>query len=150
MEGANAGFGIRHVGIISQNIEQSVEFYTRFFNFVVKQDYVDDSAYINRITGLTNCRVRMVKMQLAGDGFILELLDYETHRQRIPEHPIHAIGACHLAIKVPDSAALYASLVDAGHAPLSTPILSSEGIAKVFFVLDPSRVRVEVVEMVNH
>ena len=144
-----AGFGIRHFGIISENIERSVEFYTKFFNFVVKQDYIDSSAYINEITGLSNSKVRMVKMELLGDGFVLELLDYETHRERIPEHPIYAIGACHLAIRVPNAAELYTRLVDADHVPLSAPILSSEGIAKVFFILDPSGVRVEVVEMVE-
>jgi hypothetical protein len=43
----------------------------------------------------------------------------------------------------------YKKLVDEKIKVISKPVLSSEGIAKVFFCLDPDGVRVEIVEMLN-
>ena len=42
----------------------------------------------------------------------------------------------------------HSHLVSSGVKVLSKPVLSSEGIAKVFFCLDPDNVRVEIVEMI--
>ena len=50
-------------------------------------------------------------------------------------------------LKVKSSKDAYYFLKSKGVKLLSEPVLSSEGIAKVFFCLDPDGIRVELVEM---
>ena len=54
----------------------------------------------------------------------------------------------HIALQVEDINYTHSHLVSSGVKVLSKPVLSSEGIAKVFFCLDPDNVRVEIVEMI--
>lgn len=138
--------GTRHTGIICKDIERSLIFYRDILGLSVIQDFWDDSVYINKITGTVGANVHMIKLQ-ALDGTIIELLDYVTHPTNLPLLPVYNVGACHLALKVFNAESAYQRLKTEGVTVLSEPIVSSEGIAKVFFCLDPSQVRIELVEM---
>ncbi len=138
--------GTRHIGIICKDINKSVHFYHEILGFQEIQDFWDDSDYINVITGLENANVHMIKLR-APDGTVLELLDYVTHPTELVSLPVHNVGACHLALQVECAEHAYDLLVKAGVKVLSRPVLSSEGIAKVFFCIDPNNVRIELVEM---
>lgn len=138
--------GFRHTGIICKDINKSLEFYQDFLGFEVIQDFWDDSQYINDITGLSNANVHMIKLK-AEDGGVLELLDYINHPTESIYQKIYNVGACHLALQVNDIEFAYSKLLKKGVAFLSPPILSSEGIAKVCFCMDPDDTRIELVEM---
>ena len=138
--------GYRHTGIICSNISKSLEFYRDYLGLRVIQDFWDESDYINEITGIKGGNVHMIKLK-ADDGTVLELLDYVSHPTEIIEQPIYNAGACHIALQVHDIDLAYSELVNKGVIFLSEPVLSSEGIAKVCFCLDPSNTRVELVEM---
>jgi hypothetical protein len=58
------------------------------------------------------------------------------------------VGLPHIALQVEDINYTYEHLISHNIQVLSKPVLSSEGIAKVFFCLDPDNVRVEIVEMI--
>ena len=138
--------GFRHTGIIVNNMERSVKFYKDILGLEIIQDFIDSSDYINEITGLQNGSAHFIKLRMA-DGTVLELLEYPTH----PTTPLHIniinVGICHIALRVESTDTAYATLKEFGIPVLSKPVLSSEGIAKVFFCLDPDGVRVELVEM---
>ena len=138
--------GLRHVGIIVSDIYKSRDFYRDFFDFSEIQDFWDDSAYINKITGTVDARVHMIKLR-SKTGFVLELLDYETHPTSRLRVPIYNIGLCHLALQVADVDEAFERLSKAGVRFLSEPTESSEGIAKVCFCLDPDDTRLELVEI---
>jgi|TARA_B110000438_G_scaffold303783_1_gene367332 catechol 2,3-dioxygenase-like lactoylglutathione lyase family enzyme len=138
--------GYRHTGIICEDIEKSLYFYKDLLGFRVIQDFWDDSDYINKITGLQNSNVHMIKLE-ADDGTVLELLEYVTHPTSIVKLPIHNVGLCHLALQVRDIKKAYKNLSNNDVEFISEPILSSEGIAIVCFCIDPNGMRIELVEM---
>ena len=138
--------GYRHTGIICKDISISLEFYRDYLGLEVIQDFWDDSDYINDITGVSGANVHMIKLK-ADDGTVVELLDYVTHPTELIEQEIYNVGACHIAFQVYDIEKAYRELSRNGVSFLSKPILSSEGIAKVCFCLDPNEVRIELVEM---
>ena len=138
--------GYRHTGIICKDLQKSLEFYKDYLGLEVIQDYWDDSDYINEINGMRGANVHMIKLK-ADDGTVVELLDYVTHPTDIIKQEVYSVGACHIAFQVYDIEQAYDDLLQKGVTFLSGPILSSEGIAKVCFCMDPSNTRIELVEM---
>ena len=138
--------GYRHTGIITANIELSLAFYRDILGMELIQDFSDSSDYINEITGLKGATAHFFKLK-ANDGTVLELLEYPSHPTASFDLPIINVGLCHIALRVGNADIAHKKLIDQGVTVLSKPILSSEGIAKVFFCLDPDNVRVELVEM---
>ena len=128
--------GFRHVGIITKDIDKSLVFYRDILGLEVIQEFEDSSDYINEITNLKNATA--------------ELLEYPTHRTDPYNVSIINVGLPHIALRVEDADFTYEHLLSKNITVLSKPILSSEGIAKVFFCLDPDNVRVEIVEMLNN
>jgi catechol 2,3-dioxygenase-like lactoylglutathione lyase family enzyme len=138
--------GYRHTGIITSNISKSLYFYNKILGLELIQDFVDSSEYINKITGLTGATAHFVKLK-ASDGSVIELLEYPSHPTSPVELSIINVGVCHIALRVRSAQEAYQALLANNVVVLSEPVLSSEGIAKVFFCLDPDNVRVELVEM---
>ena len=140
--------GYRHTGIICKNINKSLLFYKNFLGLELIQEFTDKSKYINEITNLKNAIVHFYKLSTL-DGSVIELLEYKNYKTEPIKHSTINVGICHIALKVHDADKAYKFLKKKGVRVLSKPILSSEGIAKVFFCLDPDNVRVELVEMIN-
>lgn len=141
--------GFRHVGIITKDIDKSLVFYRDILGLEVIQEFEDSSDYINEITNLKNATAHFIKLKM-DDGNVLELLEYPTHRTDPYNVSIINVGLPHIALRVEDADFTYEHLLSKNITVLSKPILSSEGIAKVFFCLDPDNVRVEIVEMLNN
>ena len=145
----NKFIGYRHTGIITKDIEKSKYFYVNLLGFEIIQDFWDNSEYINEITGIKNASVHMIKMK-TGDEFILELLEYKSHPTENFNFPLYNVGLMHLALRVNNIGETYEYLKSNNIKFISEPILSSEGIAKVCFCLDPDNTRIELVEMIKH
>lgn len=141
--------GTRHIGIICEDLDKSLFFYKNILNLKVIQDFWDNSQYIQDITGIQNINVHMIKLK-AGDGTVIELLSYVTHPTHLISHSIINVGVCHIALQVNSAEKMYEKLLSYKYKPISKPILSSEGIAKVFFCLDPNNIRIEFVEMLTN
>jgi catechol 2,3-dioxygenase-like lactoylglutathione lyase family enzyme len=139
--------GFRHTGIITNDIDKSLRFYKDILGLEVIQDFYDDSDYINEITNINNGAAHFIKLKML-DGTVLELLEYPTHKTKPFDIEIINVGLPHIALQVEDISYTYDHLISHNIQVLSKPVLSSEGIAKVFFCLDPDNVRVEIVEMI--
>jgi catechol 2,3-dioxygenase-like lactoylglutathione lyase family enzyme len=140
--------GYRHTGIIVKNMKKSLHFYKDILGLKVIQDFSDSSEYINKITGINNSDIHMIKLEV-GDGTVLEILEYRNHPTELIDQPIYNVGASHIALQVKNAEKAYDILKEKGIKIISEPILSSEKIAKVFFCFDPNNVRIELVEMLN-
>ena len=140
--------GYRHTGIIVKNMKESLHFYKDILGLKVIQDFCDDSDYINEITGIMNADVHMIKL-IAKDGTVLEILEYRNHPTDLVNQPIYNAGASHVAFQVKNADKAYEILKRKGVEIISEPVLSSEKIAKVFFCMDPNKVRIELVEMLS-
>ena len=130
-------------------MQKSLHFYRDILGLRVIQDFSDNSNYINKITGITNANVHMIKLK-AEDGTVLEILEYCNHPTKLVNQPIYNAGASHIAFQVKNADEAYEILKGKGVKIISEPVLSSEKIAKVFFCLDPNMVRIELVEMLTH
>ena len=140
--------GYRHTGIIVKDMKKSLHFYRDILGLKVIQDFSDSSEYINKITGIKNADVHMIKLK-AEDETVLEILEYRNHPTKLMEHPIYNVGACHIALQVRNANDSYNKLIENNVRIISKPVLSSEKIAKVFFCFDPNDVRIELVEMLD-
>ena len=140
--------GYRHTGIIVKDMKKSLHFYKDILGLKVIQDFSDSSQYINKITGIKNADIHMIKLEV-GDGTILEILEYRNHPTELIDQPIYNVGASHIALQVKNAEKAYEILKEKGIKIISEPVLSSEKIAKVFFCFDPNNVRIELVEMLN-
>ncbi len=140
--------GYRHTGIIVKNMKKSLHFYKDILGLKVIQDFSDSSEYINKITGINNSDIHMIKLEV-GDGTVLEILEYRNHPTELIDQPIYNVGASHIALQVKNAEKAYDILKEKGIKIISEPVLSSEKIAKVFFCFDPNNVRIELVEMLN-
>ena len=140
--------GYRHTGIITKDINKSLKFYNKILGLEIIQEFSDSSDYINKINGLKGTTVHFIQLKTL-EGSVLELLEYTT----LPTDPIEVsiinVGICHISLRVKDAEKAYDILLENNVKLISKPILSSEGIAKVFFCLDPDNVRVELLEMLN-
>lgn len=140
--------GYRHNGIIVKDMAKSLHFYRDLLGLEIIQEFTDKSRYINTITGIKNGSAHFVKLK-TDDGIILELLEYLTHPTKLIKQKIYNIGLCHLAFRVDNLEKAYKQLTNKGVKFISKPVLSSEKIAKVCFCLDPTGIRVELVEMLS-
>lgn len=138
--------GYRHTGIIVNDMASSIEFYRDFLGLEVIQEFTDKSNYINKITGIKNGCAHFIKLKM-DDGTVLELLEYPSHPTSPHQISIINVGVAHIALRVGSASKTYDFLKSKNVSLLSEPVLSSEGIAKVFFCLDPDGIRVELVEM---
>jgi catechol 2,3-dioxygenase-like lactoylglutathione lyase family enzyme len=130
-------------------MQQELRFYRDLLGMTVWYDAQDDSEYVQSVTDVPGATIWMVKLK-AKDGNSIELLQYLSHPQAVPE-PTRAcdVGCNHIALQVDDIGAMYETLVSAGirfHAP---PTISSDGSAKVTYCRDPEGVIVELVEIVD-
>jgi catechol 2,3-dioxygenase-like lactoylglutathione lyase family enzyme len=140
--------GYRHTGIITRDIEESLNFYRNILGFELIQDFEESGNYISTITGLNGATAHFYKLR-AEDGTVIELLEYPSHPTKPFDLPIINVGICHIALRVNNSKEAYERLLSENIKVLSEPVKSSCGTAKVFFCLDPDNVRVEIVEMLN-
>lgn len=141
--------GIRHAGLIVSDMEKSVDFYVNKIGFEVLQDFWDGSEGINNLAGTKDMNVHMIKMK-SPDGSVIELLKYHgenvSHARNYDQ--LYSVGEAHIAIQVKNARDFYDHCKIKDIETLSEPIRSNEGIANVFFIFDPDKYRVEVVEII--
>ena len=138
--------GYRHTGIICENLKKSLYFYKNLLGFKVVQNFSDNSDYMNKISGLKNDNVKMIKLQMAS-GEVLELLSYTKYKTKLHKLSLYQAGILHIALEVTDIEKIYKKLKKKKIKFISEPIISSEKFAKVCFCLDPNNVRVELVQI---
>jgi len=139
---------IRHTGIVVENLEASLDFYTKKLGFVVSKRMDEDGEFIDRILGFQNIQVTTVKMTLK-DGPMVELLDFKSHKKNIVSTQLNDIGPTHLAFTVDDVDETHNQFSAKGVEFISTPQVSPDGYAKVAFCQAPEGTYIELVELLK-
>jgi len=124
---------LRHIGIVTEKINESVDFYSRFFNFRVVNDQNESGHFINTILG-KECTVRTVKM--TNGEFTIELLSFSDYQSS--NFDIFTLGCTHIALTVSSVKNIFKKLSDSGFSFISSPAISQDGNAKVCFLKDPN------------
>ena len=67
----------RHVGLVVDDMEGQINFYSDFFGFVVQRDMFEEGSFFEHLLGVPNIKARTVKMSDETGNIVLELLDFE-------------------------------------------------------------------------
>ncbi len=139
---------IRHTGIVVDDLESSLRFYTQKLGFVVSKQMDESGSFIDVILGLEDASVTTVKMTL-DNGQMVELLDFYTHKNEPLPRQINDIGPTHLAFTVDNLEKVYEAFSGDGVEFISSPALSPDGYAKVAFCKAPEGTYIELVELLK-
>lgn len=140
---------LRHVGIVTDDPEMSVQFWSDCFGFEVFWDKVEPSPYINNLLGFDAEGLRTIKMRSPSSS-VVELLAFpRTHRDELEDSSfaLLRVGISHIALTVPNIEACVSKVVSAGALLVSREILAPPNSqVGVVYVLGPDNVYLELVQ----
>ena len=138
---------LRHIGIVTRNIDSSIDFYKRFFNFEIIVDQIEKGDFIEKILGINNVKVRTVKLK--NENFMIEFLDFGIDLVS-SENSLFSTGCTHFALNVKNLELTYNNLIKNDVKFISEPSLSEDNKALVCFMKDPNNeFFIELVEQIN-
>ena len=138
---------LRHVGVVTDCLENSIIFYEKYFNFKVVNDQIEKGSFISKILGREGSKVRTVKM--SNDDFVLEFLDFGDKNLE-SSRSLQTLGCTHIAITVENILDLCQDLKKSGVEFISDPLLTHDKKATVCFMKDPNNhFFVELVEQMR-
>ena len=138
---------LRHIGIVTRNIDSSIDFYKRFFKFEIILDQIEKGDFIEKILGIKDLKVRTVKLR--NDNFMIEFLDFE-HNSIFSKNSLMSVGCTHFALDVKNLKSTYQDLIKNDVEFISEPSLSEDKKALVCFMKDPNNeFYIELVEQIN-
>jgi catechol 2,3-dioxygenase-like lactoylglutathione lyase family enzyme len=139
--------GIDHAGITVSSLDRSLAFYRDLLGLRVIE--ISGEEDVGEIIGIDGARIRAADLD-AGDGRIIELLEYvQGSAGRVTQQP-NGIGCPHVALRVRDLAEALRRLAEAGHEPAGRPVtitgtLAWDG-ATVVYLRDPDGALIELVQ----
>jgi len=139
---------IRHIGIVVNDLEKSLKFYTKKLGFIVSKRMDESGPFIDEILGLKNLLVTTVKMTLQ-NGQMIELLYFTTYKKDKVVRGINDIGPTHIALTVSELDKIYIDLLSDGIEFISSPKASKDGCVKVAFCRAPEGTFIELVELLK-
>lgn len=152
-DGAGSGprwvTGIDHAGITVASLDRSLAFYRDLLGLRVIEISGPEGEDAGGVTGIRGARIRAADLD-AGDGRIIELLEYiQAAADPVAQQP-NAPGCPHVALRVPDLTGLLRRLAAAGYEPAGQPVtitgaLAWEG-AVVVYLRDPDGALIELIQ----
>ena len=139
---------VRHVGIVVNNMENSLKFYQDLLGFKIVRDMDEHGIYINNMLSLDNVQVRTVKLSAGTGNTLIELLDFKSHDDNDIRN-FYTIGASHVALTVDNLEDLYKHLTKNNVKFNAPPQKSPDGLVKVTFCNDPDGTPIELVEILD-
>jgi catechol 2,3-dioxygenase-like lactoylglutathione lyase family enzyme len=138
---------IHHFGITVAKLDRSLAFYRDLLGMTVLGISGDEE--VGAIVGIPGARVRAADID-AGNGQVLELLEYASSTAEQHIHGPDMVGTCHLSFQVGDLASTLSRLGEAGFRPMGEIAALTEGgvwqDCTVVYLRDPDGVIVELVE----
>lgn len=139
---------IRHTGIVVTDLDSSLAFYRDLLGMKISRRMEESGSFLDTILALKNARVTTVKMTTP-DGQMVELLSFHSHSPKHREQSLIHWGPTHIAFTVTDLNREYQRLTASGVAFLSSPQVSSDGLARVAFCQAPEGTYIELVEEIK-
>lgn len=143
---------VHHVGITVGDMDRSLHFYDYLLGGTTLGPYERSGPRIDAVTGYPGIVVRQAFVTAPDGSTMVELLQYVGGSDVVIEPDNGHVGAVHVAFTVADIDDTLARLRARGVDAVSDPIEASDPLAghRVVYVLDPDRVRVELVEPPAH
>lgn len=141
---------LRHVGIVSQDIERSKLFWSQQMGFECFWDKEEPSPYISNLLGFDAAGLRTVKL-LSVRGDVVELLNFRSRprpRSFSLKRRLTSAGLSHIALTVDNIDGIIRTMAKNGYRTLSKVLDSPGGSVRVVYVSGPDDVFLELVEEV--
>ncbi|MBS1881744.1 MAG: VOC family protein [Actinobacteria bacterium] len=142
--------GAHHVGLQVEDLERSIDFYTRRLGLEVTLRRTVTEPYIGEIVGYPGVEIREAFLSVPGSDQIVELLEYAKVERRAVDPATAHTGTAHVCLLVDDLPELYARLSEDGVRFLSPPVAPSVGPNQgglVVYLVDPDGIRVELIQL---
>ena len=141
--------GIRHVGLVVQDIEQSINFWRDYFDFSILLDQIEEGSFIEHLLNMPGVKVRTVKMN-GQDNSIIELLYFfEGQRSYKWSGNLTTTGLTHVALNINNLNKKIVKLQSEGFKVINQPRVSVNGSVLVAFIEGPEGILIELVEQVS-
>jgi len=141
--------GTRHTGIVVKDMEKCLSFWRDTMGLKVVADFREEGEYIDTVQRLRGVKLHMIKLA-APDGTMIELLRDEAHPTTASGcNELCDLGIRHIAFTVEDAEITWRVLRERGHDVLSSPVVSPDGKAKLFFARDPEGNLLELVQVTS-
>ena len=140
--------GIRHVGIVVQDIQKSINFWRDHFDFSILLDQIEEGPFIEHLLNIPKVKIRTVKMN-GQDNSLIELL-YFFEKQDIAQWQgtLTSTGLTHLALNINNLNEKIKKLQAHGFKLINQPRKSENGSVLVAFVEGPEGLLIELVEQI--
>ena len=138
---------LRHIGIVTENLEKSLKFYKDILGFKIKTESFEDRNFIDHILNLEKSSLKTMRL-IDKKGGVIELLHYDNPPSKKNKRKINDSGLSHFALTVDNLDDIYSRLRNDNIEFVSAPILSPDNKAKVCFCYDPNGIAIELVEHV--
>ena len=139
---------VRHVGIVVNNMENSLNFYRDLLGLKIVRDMDERGNHLDNMLSLDNVEVRTVKLSVQDNITLIELLEFKSHNDNQVRN-FYTIGASHVAFTVENIEKLYQNLSVKNVEFNAPPQKSPDGLVKVTFCKDPDGTPIELVEILN-
>ncbi|MFC8433583.1 VOC family protein [Streptomyces sp. NPDC057253] len=142
-------YSVNHVGITVSDLDRSLDFYARILGGERVGSWERSGPRIDAVTGYPGVVVRQAFVRLSRGATLIELLQYVGGSPEVTDPDHGRAGSVHVAVDVDGLDALLVRLRAEEVAVLSEPVTAGEGPlegCRLVYVLDPDRVRVELVE----
>jgi catechol 2,3-dioxygenase-like lactoylglutathione lyase family enzyme len=136
-----------HFGITVAKLERSLGFYRDLLGMKVLG--ISDEEDVSAIVAIAGARMRAADVD-AGNGQVLELLEYTGGSTEPLSYQADTAGSCHVALEVGELSPVLSRLAEAGFLPIGEVESLAEGGVwegcTVVYLRDPDGVIVELVE----
>jgi catechol 2,3-dioxygenase-like lactoylglutathione lyase family enzyme len=141
--------GVRHTGIVVNEIENAIKFWVNLLGFKVIIDQIEEGDFIDKLLGLNNVSVRTVKLA-AQDGSQVELLHFISHKS-LPtwDGNPYKTGLTHIAFNVADISNVVSILEQNGYSQVNRYQKSLSGKVLVCYVKGFEGLLLELVEQLD-
>jgi catechol 2,3-dioxygenase-like lactoylglutathione lyase family enzyme len=138
--------GVRHTGIVVNDIENAIKFWVNLLGFKVVIDQIEEGEFVDKLLGLNSVSVRTVKLG-AQDGSLVELLYFISHKS-LPtwDGNAYKTGLTHIALNVTDISSTVSILELNGYNQVNRYQNSLNGKVLVCYVQGFEGLLIELVE----
>jgi catechol 2,3-dioxygenase-like lactoylglutathione lyase family enzyme len=138
--------GVRHTGIVVQDIEKSILFWTDVLNFRIVSDNLETGNFIEHLLDTPNIKVRTVKM-VATDNSMIELLWFpEIQDSESWNGTFTSTGLTHVALNVENIAKVIEKTSKLNYKTINDAKKSEQNNVTVAFIVGPEGILLELVE----
>jgi len=119
--------GVRHTGIVVQDLEGAIKFWTELIGLEISNSQVEEGPFIENLINLPGVKVHTVKL-VCEDNSMVELLHFKHHTdKKYWGGKVYTTGITHIALNTKNIFELSEKLESHGYNILNPIKISNDG-----------------------